>query len=155
MISWLVKRVISYVMGQTRQGNVNPTLRLDHPDVTLTFPGDSTWSGIFRGREQVKPWLERFAQAGMQIFPDEVAVSGLPWRMTVAVRGTDHLDAPDGTRVYENRYVIWGHMRWGRLTDYEVYEDTIKPRALDDYLERSGSPAARPQPALAGSGAPA
>jgi hypothetical protein len=37
--------------------------------------------------------------------------------------------------VYENRFVIWGRLRWGRLSDYEVYEDTQKARALDAYLE--------------------
>jgi hypothetical protein len=36
--------------------------------------------------------------------------------------------------VYENRFVIWGRMKWGRLKEYEVYEDTIKPRALDEWL---------------------
>ncbi|HZU40875.1 MAG TPA: hypothetical protein VE992_07470 [Solirubrobacteraceae bacterium] len=141
MLSWLAKQLVTYTMGQTRRGNIKPTLLLDAPDVTLVFPGDNSWSGTFRGREQVRRWLERFAQVGIQIYPDEVAVSGWPWRMTLCIRGRDHLDAPDGTRVYENRYVIWGHLRWGRLVDYEVYEDTIAPRALDAHLERTGGPA--------------
>jgi ketosteroid isomerase-like protein len=135
MQSWLARRVIGYVMGQTRKGNIRPTLLLDAPDVTLTFPGDSSWSGTYRGREAVESWLKRFVDVGLQIYPDEVAVTGPPWRSTVCVRGRDFLDSPTGERVYENRYVIWGHMRWGRLTDYEVYEDTIAPRALDAYLE--------------------
>ena len=144
MQSWLGHKLISYVMGQTRKGNIRPTLALDAPEVTLTFPGDSSWSGTFTGREAVEGWLKRFVQAGIQIYPDEVAVTGFPWRSTVCIRGHDFLDAPTGERVYENRYVIWGHMRWGRLTDYEVYEDTLAPRALDAYLEReqalSGAP---------------
>jgi hypothetical protein len=24
-------------------------------------------------------------------------------------------------------------MKWGRMKEYEVYEDTIKPRALDEW----------------------
>ena len=31
--------------------------------------------------------------------------------------------------------MIWGTIRWGRLVDYEVYEDTQKSRALDEWLE--------------------
>jgi hypothetical protein len=54
--------------------------------------------------------------------------------MTLCLRGHDHLDAPDGRRVYENRYVIWGRLAWGRLKEYEVYEDTQKAKALDAYL---------------------
>lgn len=58
--------------------------------------------------------------------------------MRMCVRGTDHLDAPSGERIYENRYVIWGHLAWGRLTDYEVYEDTQRSAALDEWLEEHG-----------------
>jgi ketosteroid isomerase-like protein len=53
----------------------------------------------------------------------------------LCVRGTDHLDTEDG-RVYENRYVIWGRMAWGRLREYEVYEDTQAAKSLDGYLAR-------------------
>jgi ketosteroid isomerase-like protein len=41
-----------------------------------------------------------------------------------------------GLRVYDNRYVIWGHIAWGKLREYEVYEDTQKSQRLDEYLER-------------------
>lgn len=134
MLSWLAKRLIDYVMGQTRAGNIRPTLALDAPDVCLTFPGDNSWSGRFEGREQVRQWLERLAEVGLQTYPDEVVLKGWPWRQTVCVRGHDHLHSPEGELVYENRFVIWGRMAWGRLKEYEVYEDTIKPRALDAWL---------------------
>ena len=135
MQSWLAKRVIGYVMGQTRTGNIRPTLMLDAPDVTLTFPGDNSWSGTFRGRAAVEQWLRRLADVGIQTFPDEVVAKGFPWNTTVCVRGHDCLRAPSGELVYENRFVIWGHMRWGRLRDYEVYEDTVKAGSLDAYLD--------------------
>ncbi len=57
--------------------------------------------------------------------------------MTLCLRAIDHVRSPEGELVYENRFVIWGHMRWGRLIDYEVYEDTIAPRALDAYVQRA------------------
>ncbi len=134
MLSWLAKQLVSYTMAHTRAGDIAPTLRLDAPDVVLRFPGQSSWSGEFRGREQIRPWLQRFVAVGLQIYPDEVAVTGWPWRSTICIRGTDDLRSEAGEVVYENRYVIWGHMRWGRLTDYEVYEDTEKAQALDVWL---------------------
>lgn len=150
MLSWIGAKVIGLVMARSRAGDIRPTLMLDHPDVVLTFPGDNSWSGTFRGRAQVKGWLERFAAVGLQTFPDEVVLKGMPWNTTVCVRGHDHLYSPEGELIYENRFVIWGRMAWGRLKEYEVYEDTIKPRALDEYLERIGSPQAVLRPVTSG-----
>jgi len=146
MLSWLASKLVAHNMRRISAGDPTPTLRLDAQDVRFRFPGDNSWSGEFEGKDQVRAWLQRFARTGLQISPDEVVLQGFPWRQTVCVRGRDYLDAPDGRRVYENRYVIWGHMKWGLLRDYEVYEDTIKPRALDEYLgardARSGDPLA-------------
>jgi ketosteroid isomerase-like protein len=121
-------------MERIRAGDYRPTLRMDAKDVRFRFPGDSSWSGEIHGKDELERWLQRFVDVGLQIYADEVVVKGWPWKMTVCIRGTDHLDAPSGERVYENRYVIWGHIRWGLLRDYEVYEDTQKSKALDGYL---------------------
>jgi hypothetical protein len=96
----------------------------------VIVPGRRT----FRGKDALAQWLQRFVDVGIQIFPDEVILKGPPWHMTICVRGTDHLDNSDGKRVYENRYVLWGIMRWGVLKEYEAYEDTQASRALDQYL---------------------
>jgi ketosteroid isomerase-like protein len=136
MQSWLGKKLITFVMSRTRQGDIRPTLFLDAPDVKLTFPGQNSWSGVFRGKHEVAEWLRRMVAAGIQTFPDEVIVTGMPWRTTVCVRGHDYLNDADGTPVYENRFVIWGRMSWGRLKEYEVYEDTHKANELDPYLAR-------------------
>jgi ketosteroid isomerase-like protein len=134
MQSWLAKKVISYVMSRTRAGDIRPTLLLDAPDVTLTFPGQNSWSGVHRGKVEVERWLRRLVALGLQTYPDEVVAKGFPWNTTVCVRGSDHLKGPDGEMVYENRFVIWGRMSWGRLKEYEVYEDTHKANELDLYL---------------------
>lgn len=134
MQSWLGKRLLSYAMSRIRRGDVRPMVLAYGPDVRFTFPGKNSWSGVFQGKVEVERWLRRFTAIGLQIYPDEVIVQGMPWRSTVCIRGRDHLDVPDGERVYENRYVIWGHLAWGRLRDYEVYEDTHKTDELDAYI---------------------
>ena len=136
MLSWIAKPIISYVMAQTRAGNIKPTLLLDAPDLRFVFPGDNSWSGSFDSRDAHRRWLERLVRVGVKTEPDEVVASGWPWRTTVCIRGRSWCDSPAGERIYDNRFVIWGHLRWGRLKDYEVYEDTIKPRELDEYLAR-------------------
>jgi len=135
MFSWLAKQVITRVMARNRAGDIRLTLMMDAEDVQFTFPGDNSWSGVFRSRDDHRRWLERLVRVGVMTEPDEVAVSGFPWNMPVCVRGRSWRDTPAGERVYDNRFVIWGHMAWGKLKDYEVYEDTQKANALDAYLE--------------------
>jgi ketosteroid isomerase-like protein len=138
MLSWLGKRMIARNMAKAREGDIEPSLKMDSDDVRFRFPGDSSWGTELEGKEDLRRWLERFADVGIQIFPDEVVLKGFPWRQTLCVRGTDHLDSADGERVYENRYVIWGRLAWGKLREYEVYEDTQKSKALDQYLASIG-----------------
>jgi ketosteroid isomerase-like protein len=144
MVSWLAKQLLAFNMRRLNAGDTAPTLRLEADDVRFRFPGQNSWAGEFHGKAEVRSWLQRFVRVGLQIFPDEVVVKGFPWKQTVCVRGHDYLRSPQGELVYENRYVIWGHMTWGRLKEYEVYEDTEKATALDQWL------AVNEQPALVG-----
>jgi ketosteroid isomerase-like protein len=138
MLSWLAKKMIARNMARASAGDIGPTLKMDAEDVRFRFPGDSSWATELQGKEALEPWLRRFADAGIQISPDEVVLKGFPWKQTICIRGTDYLDTPGGERVYENRYVIWGHLKWGLLRDYEVYEDTQKAKQLDEYLASVG-----------------
>jgi ketosteroid isomerase-like protein len=138
MLSWLAKRMISRNMAKLREGDPGPTLQLDAEDIRFTFPGDSSWATELQGKDRLEAWLQRFVDVGLQIYADEVVLKGFPWKQTICVRGHDHLDSPDGERVYENRYVIWGRISWGRLREYEVYEDTQRTVDLDKYLAAAG-----------------
>jgi ketosteroid isomerase-like protein len=133
--SWFAKKLVTRAMARNRKGDISLTLALDAPDVTLTFPGDNSWSGTFRGKAAVRRWLERLVRVGVQTIPDEVVAVGPPWNTTLCIRGHDYLRSPEGETVYENRFVIWGKLKWGRLREYEVYEDTQKAGALDEWLE--------------------
>jgi ketosteroid isomerase-like protein len=135
MLSFIVFRLISWVMARTRAGDIKPTLMMDRDDVRFVFPGSNSWSGTFVGKAEHQRWLERLVRVGVKTEPDEVAVSGFPWNQRVCIRGRSWWDSPAGERVYDNHFVIWGHLKWGKLAEYEVYEDTEKAQALDDYLE--------------------
>jgi ketosteroid isomerase-like protein len=125
-------------MASMSAGDTGPTLKMDAEEVRFRFPGDSSWGGEFNGKAELEPWLQRFADAGLQISPEEVVLKGFPWKQTICIRGPVHLDSPEGERVYENRYVIWGRVSWGLVREYEVYEDTQKSKALDQYLASTG-----------------
>ena len=134
MFSWLGKRLVDYQLARLSAGDLRLTLWMDAPDVRMTFPGDSSWAVQLHGKAEHERWLRRFIRAGIQISADEVILKGFPWRMTLCVRGRDHVRSDSGEMVYDNRYVIWGHLRWFKLKRYEVYEDTQKTEAFDRWL---------------------
>lgn len=142
MLSWLAGKMIGRNMAAVRKGDLESTLAMDAEDVRFTFPGDSSFAPGAQGKAELRAWLERFTALGLQIYPDEVVLKGFPWRQTICVRGHIHLDRPGDGRVYDNRYVIWGRIAWGKLREYEVYEDTEETRRLDEYLARTGEPGA-------------
>ena len=78
--------------------------------------------------------FERFPDITFDV--QDVIVSGWPWHTRIAVRIAIGATLADGTR-YENEAVQWLTLRWGRMTDDWVLEDTL---ALDV--------ACRRQPAL-------
>jgi ketosteroid isomerase-like protein len=139
ILSWLAKKLLDRGMARLRAGDIRLTLALYANDVQMRFPGDNSWSGVYRGKKELKAWLERFARVGIQIYPDEVVAVGPPWNTKVCIRGHDYVKSPEEQIVYENRYVIWTKLKWGRIQEEETYEDTQKPKALDAWLEQHQS----------------
>lgn len=138
MLSWIASKMISRNMRLMRAGDPGPTLAMDADDIKFTFPGKSSFAPGASNKRELETWLERFIELGLEIYPDEVILKGFPWHQTICVRGHIHLDDPKDGRVYDNRYVIWGRIAWGKLREYEVYEDTEESRRLDEYLARVG-----------------
>jgi hypothetical protein len=138
MLSWLAGKMIARNMESIRGGDPGPTLAMDAEDVKFRFPGSSSFAPGANNKRELEQWLERFVSIGLQIYPEEVVLKGFPWRQTICVRGHIHLDDPQEGRVYDNRYVIWGRIAWGKLREYEVYEDTEETGRLEGYLARVG-----------------
>jgi ketosteroid isomerase-like protein len=144
MLSWLAGKMIARNMKAMREGDMGPSVAMDAEDVKFRFPGESSFAPGANSKAELEDWLRRFIRLGLQIYPDEVVLVGFPWKQTITVRGHIHLDDPEDGRVYDNRYVIWGHIRWGKLREYEVYEDTVETDRLDAWLERSGKESRAP-----------
>ena len=134
MYGWIVRSMMRNVLRHREEGDLGPLLRTLADDVHFVFPGDSSWAGDFHGKNELEPWLRRFAEVGLRVDVQEIDVTGWPWKTTVFLHFTDHLTDPDGKVVYENRGVIVGKVAWGKIKSYEVFEDTQKVAALDEYL---------------------
>jgi ketosteroid isomerase-like protein len=133
-----VEVVFQHNLTRLRAGDPGPQSRFYAKDVRFTFPGDSSWGGTIEGKDELRRWLDRFVEAGLQLHADEVVISGPAWKTTFCIRATVHADDDSGRRVYENRAVLWGRMRWGLVHEYEVYEDTHRTEALDRHLAEVG-----------------
>ena len=134
MFGYIVKLMIRRALRRHQSGDVEALLRSYADDVRFVFPGNNSWAGEFRGKEAVASWLRRFHEAGLKVQPHEIVVGGPPWNTTVCVRITDRATDAGGNVIYENRAVLFGKIRWGKITFYEVYEDTERVAALDGHL---------------------
>ncbi len=134
MYKWAVRSMIRRNVRALQGGDIEPLLRGYHEDAVLVFPGDSSWAGEHRGRPAIEAFLQRFVDSRIVGETHEILVNGFPWRTTICVRFTDGATTPSGEVVYENRAVLYGEIRWGKIVRQEDYEDTQKVAAFDEYL---------------------
>ena len=109
------------------------------PDFRITFMGDTTLGGTRRSRQAVDQWFQRL----FRLLPDarfelrEVAVDGPPWNTRIAglltIRATTPLGEP-----YENVFVQYARLRYGRVSWYEVHEDSLRFWRLCQRLAEHG-----------------
>ena len=121
-------------LGRLWAGDPGPLLTTYADDVHFVFPGRSSWAADLRGRDEVERWLRRFLRVGLQFEVHEILVTGPPWNTTVCLWFTDRLTAPDGEVVYANRGTILAKIAWGKVSYYEVNEDTQEVAKLDEWL---------------------
>jgi ketosteroid isomerase-like protein len=138
VISWLARIWIRRLFSALQRGDIKPMLSTFAKDAVFRFPGDSSWSGVYRGRREIERWLRRFAGVQMQFEVRDVAVGGPPWNMSIFTRFTDSWTAPDGTVVYENEGVLFDRAKWMKIVYHEACEDTMRVAPLDDYLAAQG-----------------
>jgi len=140
MLSWLAGVMLRRSIRRVNAGDIGPMLSGYAQDAVSVFPGENSWGGEHRGRDAIEVFLRRFVGVGIQFEAHEIVVSGWPWNATIWVRFSDHVKAPDGTVVYENRGVIHAKTRWGKIVLQETFEDTEKLTEFDKYLAAREAP---------------
>ncbi len=133
-----VRALLRRGIRRLNDGDYSLMLKMAHPDLELAFPGDHSWSTMFRpqvlgrdrhvthrGIDEVVAFADRFVAEGVQFEVEDVLVNGPPWNTRIAVRVRDYIPGADGAAdVYNNRAILFQEIRWGRLTRWETYEDT-------------------------------
>lgn len=141
-----VRAILKHNVARLMDGDPAPLLRLYHPDVVMTFPGDHSWGATYRGRDEVAAFLRRFLDAGLRGQLGAIWVDGPPWATRIALEFSDHAHDPaTGERIYANDAVLVLRTRFGRVVREELYEDTQKVAAFDaalaDRASRAGGTA--------------
>ncbi|GAC1529758.1 MAG: nuclear transport factor 2 family protein [Thermoleophilaceae bacterium] len=110
-------------------------------DSVLAFPGEQSFGGEQRGADAIRAWFD----ALLRLFPDfrvepgRILVEGGPWHTRVATRFDIHATLPDGAS-YRNEGVQLLDLRWGRVREDRLFEDTARPAVALERLAELGAP---------------
>ena len=142
-----VRALVRRGLRELNAGRPDFLLRRAAPDAELAFPGESSWSTMFRpvvkgrrrhpthrGVDECRAFAERFVAEGIQLDVEDILVNGPPWRTRVALRVVAYVPGPNGDGdgdEYANRAVAYLDLRWGRLVTWEDYEDTERVAVWD------------------------
>jgi len=138
-----VRALVRHGIARLSNGEPEFLLRLASPDAAIAFPGDNSWSGMYRpvekgrhlhvthrGLDECRAFAERFVNEGLRFEIEDILVNGPPWNTRVVVRAHDYIAGTDGDE-YNNRVVAFLEIRWGRLVRWEDYEDTERVALWD------------------------
>jgi ketosteroid isomerase-like protein len=134
LYAWAVRSMLRSNLGRLWAGDPRSLLATYADDVHFVFPCRSSWAADLRGRDEAERWLGRFVRIGLHFEVHEILVAGPPWNSTVCLWFTDRLTAPEGEVIYANRGTILAKIAWGKITYYEVIEDTQKVAEFDEWL---------------------
>ncbi|HWB65389.1 MAG TPA: nuclear transport factor 2 family protein [Mycobacteriales bacterium] len=119
MYAWLVGKAVRFLYRQVVTGRARLATALATDDVEFIFPGENSFAGRYRGKPELRAWIRRFSSLHPQFDIHDVVVSGPPWNMRVALRFTDSIGDD-----YRNEGMEYVRLRWGRLTDVQVFLNT-------------------------------
>jgi ketosteroid isomerase-like protein len=136
MYRWTLARFVRFAHGKAIAGDVGIMMKATSPDVTFHFPGKSSFAANLEDREALGGWLSRFTALEPNFEIRDVAVSGPPWDMTVALRFRDAIGDD-----YRNDGVEWLRVRWGRVRSIEVFLDTERIEAWEGRQSRAAATA--------------
>ena len=139
MYKRIVRRIVRRSFAGLSAGNYEPIVKQFGPRSRFYFAGDHVLGGERRGQHEVREWFALALRTfpGLRIEPQDVVVNGWPWNTVIATRLDISATRPDG-REYRNEGMQLLRLRWGRVVDDLIYEDTL---ALQRELERSDAEA--------------
>lgn len=122
-----VKRQIRTTFDRLNQHQVESVVAMFQPDIIHSFGGNHALGGVRHSQALARAWYGRL----FRLFPDlrfqvqNIVVAGLPQDTRIAVQFRVALTAPDGS-AYHNDVAQFIRLRWGKIAELALYEDTDK-----------------------------
>jgi len=137
---FIVKQIVRRMLRRLSAGEYEPIVRQFGPRSRFVFAGDHALGGERHGQEAVRQFFQETLRLfpGIQIVPQDVTVSGWPWNTIVANHFTVSAPRPDGLE-YRNEGMQLLRLRWGRVVEDLIFEDTLKLDAELRARVREGS----------------
>jgi len=144
MYKAMIRAAMRFSVKKLNEGDAGLLLKLARPDALIAFPGNNSWSTMFRpaetgrerhgthrGIEECTAFAQRFTDEGVQFHIEDIMVNGPPWNTRIALRVVSFVPGPDGEDEYNNRAIALLETTWGRLVAWEDYEDTERVASWD------------------------
>jgi ketosteroid isomerase-like protein len=143
----IVRGIVRQGFAELSRGNPVPVLKQFAPKVAFSFTGNHALGADLQGVEGAKHWFERVFRIfpGLQIEVHSIAVSGWPWNTMVVTQFAVSASLP-GQRPYRNAGIQFLRLRWGKVVEDRLIEDTLLPREALEYLAARGVSEASAKP---------
>lgn len=147
MYARIVKRIVRDGFRQLSSGDPEPILAKFAPQTHFVFLGDHAMGADLRTGKAIRQWFERILRLfpGIEIEPVTMSVSGFPWNTLVVTHLAIRATLADG-RAYHNKGLQMVRLRWGKIVEDYVYEDTHVLVSELQNLARRGISEATAQP---------
>ena len=139
MYKLIVRRMVRTAFESLNRGDFERPLGKFAPDVHFRFAGDNAMGADVHGVEGARSWFRRAFGLfeGIRFEIHDVVVAGWPWNTTVATHFTVTATLPEG-RPYRNEGMQLVRLRWGRIVEDLIFEDTHVVGAALEYLAEHG-----------------
>jgi ketosteroid isomerase-like protein len=145
MIKLIARRIYRGGLRDLAAGDLDRVLALFDPRCTLTFMGDTPLGAKLSSPGDIRLWFERFTRLlpGPTFEIQKVAVSGPPWNLQLAAHV--RIRATVVGEPYENDFAHFLRLRWGKVVDDLILEDTQRwARACERLVAAGVAEAAEP-----------
>ena len=151
----VVRHLARRAFRQLSDGNLDTFMRAFAPDALFCFAGNHALGGEIRGGTMIRALAERQRRLfpGIEVEPNAIVVAGWPWDTLLVTRFTVRAPLPDGS-TYRNDGMQIARIRWARVVEERLYEDTQRLAGALEIIAASGNaeaaapPLGAPSPAL-------
>ena len=142
MYKLIVRQIVRRAFARLSAGDYEAVVKQFGPRSRFVFAGDHALGGERCGQVAAREWFREMLRLfpGIRIEPQTILVNGWPWSTVIATRLMISATLPGG-RAYRNEGMQLLRLRWGRVVEDLIYEDTLK---LDAELKRMQLAGAEP-----------